>query len=186
MKRMGLVMCCCLITVFAVTGLPLADEAAAGTRLRLSTDAATLDANETAGLLQMREEEKLARDVYLTLYATWGKRVFSNIIESEQRHMDAIKSLLDKYHLDDPAAGKLVGEFTNSDIQSLYNELVLTGSKSLEDAFKVGVRIEELDIQDLTTLVKATDNLDIKRVYANLLKASQRHLSAFESQLDRL
>ncbi|MDP2030099.1 MAG: DUF2202 domain-containing protein [Thiobacillus sp.] len=48
-------------------------------------------------LLFMREEEKLARDVYLTLYETWGLAVFSNIASSEQSHMDALLKLLRTY-----------------------------------------------------------------------------------------
>ncbi|MCP4143444.1 MAG: DUF2202 domain-containing protein [Chloroflexi bacterium] len=52
---------------------------------------------ETDGLAFMREEEKLARDVYLTLYEQWELRPFSNIAESEQKHTDAVKNLLGPY-----------------------------------------------------------------------------------------
>ena len=38
------------------------------------------------------------------LYKMWGLTIFSNIASSEQKHMDAIKTLLDRYGLDDPAA----------------------------------------------------------------------------------
>jgi hypothetical protein len=61
-----------------------------------------LSAEEAASLLFMREEEKLARDVYNTLSATWGIQSFSIIASSEQRHMDEIKVLLDRYALTDP------------------------------------------------------------------------------------
>ena len=43
----------------------------------------------------MREEEKLARDVYLTLYDIWGTPAFNNIASSEQTHMDAVLMLID-------------------------------------------------------------------------------------------
>ncbi len=78
-----------------------------------------LSLNEAEGLSFMREEEKLARDVYLTLYDLWGLPLFQNIADSEQAHMDAVKSLLDFYGLDDPAAGQGVGIFTNADLQAL-------------------------------------------------------------------
>ena len=38
------------------------------------------------GLSYMREEEKLARDVYLALYEKWGIRTFLNIAKAEQQH----------------------------------------------------------------------------------------------------
>jgi hypothetical protein len=62
----------------------------------------TLSASEVEGIMQMREEEKLARDVYLELYKTWDLPVFYNIAQSEQTHMDAVKTLIEKYNLKDP------------------------------------------------------------------------------------
>ena len=50
----------------------------------------------------IREEEKLARDVYITLGEQWGLPIFASIAESEQRHMDAFGRLIDKYGLEDP------------------------------------------------------------------------------------
>jgi hypothetical protein len=139
---------------------------------------------EEAGLLQMREEEKLARDVYLKMYALYGKTIFSNIIESEQRHMDAVKGLLDRYDLEDPAANNDPGVFTDQNIQGLYDKLCAKGILSLKDALEVGVIIEELDIADLGELLEQTNKRDIKRVYGNLLEGSSNHLAAFKDQLD--
>jgi hypothetical protein len=142
-----------------------------------------LTPEEEAGLLQMREEEKLARDVYTKMEALWGKRIFSNIMISEQTHMDAVKTLLDRYQLHDPAAGKDPGVFTNSDIQSLYNKLETEGSASLVAALGVGVTIEKMDIEDLNAFLEETARPDIKRVFENLLAGSENHLAAFEDQL---
>ena len=44
---------------------------------------------EAEGLLFMREEEKLAQDVYLTLFEEWSVTTFRNISNSEQTHTDA-------------------------------------------------------------------------------------------------
>lgn len=41
-----------------------------------------LNLGETDGLIFMREEEKLARDVYIAMYDNWGQRVFNNILGS--------------------------------------------------------------------------------------------------------
>src|SRR5512139_1141758 len=136
-----------------------------------------LTAAESAGLLYMREEEKLARDVYNQMYTLWGLPVFQNIASSEQTHMDQVKLLLDRYGLADPAMDP--GKFTDPTLQALYDQLIAQGSVSLEEALKVGALIEQTDISDLQTRLAQTDNADIQLVYNNLMSASYNHLSAF-------
>lgn len=141
--------------------------------------------SEEDWLVYMREEEKLARDVYTVLYGEWRLKIFKNIAASEQKHMDAVKTLLDRYGLVDPAAGNARGVFTNEDLQRLYYELIAKGKRSVLDALEVGVLIEEADIEDLekalTTPVPV--HRDVKRVFTNLLAGSYNHLAAFESKL---
>jgi len=148
-----------------------------------SLPAQDLSAEEEIGLTKMREEEKLARDVYQVLYEKWGAQVFGNITQSEQRHMDAIKALLDKYNLPDPVTDPSVGVFTSPEMQELYEKLVAQGEQSLVEALKVGATIEDLDLYDLYELLDQTDNADIQRVYENLAKGSRNHLRAFTTQL---
>ena len=138
---------------------------------------------ETAGLMLMREEEKLARDVYETLYDKWGLQIFSNISQSEQTHTEAVRTIIAKYNLEDPVTDDTIGVFVNSDMQKLYNELTAKGLVSLEEALVVGATVEDLDIADLQKLIAETDNDDIKLVYENLLRGSRNHLRAFTSQL---
>ena len=145
----------------------------------------TLSSSEEDGLILMREEEKLAHDVYLTLYEQWGLPIFQNIAKSETTHTEAIKVLLERYGIADPADGNGVGEFTNPDLQALYDQLVAQGSASLIEALKVGVAIEELDINDLQTQIAQTTSADIQLVYNNLMKGSENHLRAFTSTLQR-
>ena len=141
---------------------------------------------EADGLAFMREEEKLARDVYLTLYDQWGLRPFSNIAASEQTHTDAVKSLLEMYEIADPVTDDTIGVFANEDLQALNDQLVETGSASLEDALKVGAAIEEIDILDLIEYLEGTEEANIEWVYENLLAGSENHLRAFVSQLESL
>jgi hypothetical protein len=150
--------------------------------LSLSDD---LSENEINGLFFMREEEKLARDVYLALYEQWGLAIFQNIANSEQSHTDAVKVLLDAYGLADPAVGKAPGEFVNADLQDLYDQLIDQGAQSLSDALKVGAAIEEIDILDIEAYLAQTENPDIRRVYENLIKGSRNHLRSFVSTLNR-
>jgi hypothetical protein len=144
-----------------------------------------LSQDEANGLLYMREEEKLAHDVYLALYDKWELPIFENIANSEQTHTDAVKALLDAYDLSDPAAGKSTGEFVNTDLQALYDDLTAQGSRSLSDALKVGAAIEEIDILDLQTHLAQTENANIRTVYENLMKGSRNHLRSFTSTLSR-
>jgi hypothetical protein len=143
-----------------------------------------LNTDEETGLVFMREEEKLARDVYITLYQTWNQKVFNNISKSEQKHTDAIKMLLDKYDLEDPMEVDEFGVFKNEDLQNLYNSLIETGKKSLIDALKVGAAIEEIDILDLIKYKEKIDNEDIIFVYDNLTRGSRNHLRAYVKNLE--
>jgi len=137
-----------------------------------------LSAEEEKSLYLMREEEKLAHDVYQALYARWNLPVFQNIAASEQRHTDRIKMLLDRYGLKDPIIDQQ-GLFTDAHLQELYSALVEQGSVSQLDALKAGATIEDLDIHDLVTLLETIDNQDIRRVYENLTKGSRNHMRSF-------
>ena len=137
-----------------------------------------LSPEEKEGLIRMREEEKLARDIYRSFFDKWNTPVFSRIGQSEQRHTLAIKSLLDQYNLEDPVSNG-AGKFSDPDLQKTYDEWVAMGSKSLEDAFRVGAMIEDLDISDLDRLIEGTQNEDIRSVYRQLNRASENHLRRF-------
>ena len=144
-----------------------------------------LTEEEIDSLIFMREEEKLAHDVYLALHDLWGLPLFNNIARSEQTHTDAIKRLLDAFGIPDPADTSPVGEFEDPKLQSLYDELIQTGSHSLADALKVGADIEQIDILDLEAYLEVVENESIRRVYENLLRGSTNHLRAFTRTLER-
>ena len=139
-----------------------------------------LNEAETDGILFMREEEKMARDVYLTMYEKYPLPIFRNIPKSENAHMSAIKVLIDKYDLTDPVGDNIVGVFTNENIQGLYDDLVANGSVNEIEALKAGALIEETDILDLDTHIAEIDeNDDILTIYTNLRRGSTHHLKAF-------
>ncbi|MDF7798814.1 DUF2202 domain-containing protein [Pontiellaceae bacterium B1224] len=129
-------------------------------------------------LLYMREEEKLARDVYTALGEKYNQRVFINIPRAEQSHMNAILTLLNQYEIEDPALAE-PGRFNNSELQALYDALMIRGNKSREEAFLVGALVEEVDILDLQAAIAHTDNEQIASVLNALLGGSKRHLNAF-------
>ncbi|HEC06788.1 MAG TPA: DUF2202 domain-containing protein [Thiolapillus brandeum] len=141
---------------------------------------------EAATLVFMREEEKLARDVYITLFDQWQHPVFNNISGSEQRHMDSMKSKIDKYGLVDPVTDDTVGVFQNEELSTLYRALVDRGNASLEEALHVGGYIEELDIGDLEEAIAESSHADVVQAYENLERGSRNHLRAFVGQIENL
>lgn len=100
--------------------------------------------------------------------------------------MDAILNLLNRYGLEDPAEGNYIGEFTNEELQKLYNELIERGLQSKVEALKVGALIEEVDIEDIQRMLD-TDfkSEDIVFVMTNLKRGSTHHLKAYVNVLKR-
>ena len=147
-----------------------------------------LTEEEIGHITYIREEEKLARDVYLTLNDSYQASNFENISESEQRHMDAVKRLIDKYGLEDPAADDTVGVFPDpktdkvTNFSELYDDLVDLGKSSYCGALQAGIDIEELDIEDIEKALNDVVARDVTRVFNNLLNGSYNHLNAFTSQ----
>ncbi|MFZ2340832.1 MAG: DUF2202 domain-containing protein [Bacteroidales bacterium] len=150
----------------------------------LSEDLSFTD-DELEILLHMKEEEKLARDVYTFLFEKWGTPVFSNISKAEDTHLNAVIYLLQNYGEEYTQTGE-PGVFANSDFQELYSQLVEKGSGSVEAAMETGALIEELDIKDLEEYLEVVENENIKMVFENLLRGSRNHLRAFNRQLENL
>ena len=137
---------------------------------------------EVENLQFLREEEKLARDVYAHLGGLYDHIIFDNIEASEQRHIDFVLELMEKYDLSDNSTNE-PGIFNNSDIQSLYNSLIDQGKNSLLDALIVGATIEDLDINDLDNAIDNTENMDLIGLYQLLQCGSRNHIRAFTSQV---
>lgn len=149
------------------------------------TDDFTFSDDELDILLHMKEEEKLAGDVYTYLYEKWGIPVFLNISQAEETHKNAVLYLLEAYDDEYSLTGE-AGVFENPDFQALYSELILKGSESLEAAMETGALIEEMDIKDLEESLAVVENENIKIVFENLLRGSRNHLRAFNRQLNNL
>jgi len=141
----------------------------------------TITAEEYADLQFMREEEKLARDVYLTLDEYWGTQtsVFANIAVSEEQHTSTVDFLLEKYDVEDPVISDEIGVFTNPELQGLYDTLVERGIASFIDGLYVGALIEEKDMKDILAAIERSDERAIILAYSNLLDGSKNHLRAF-------
>jgi hypothetical protein len=137
-------------------------------------------------LARMREEEKLAHDVYLALAQSSGLQIFKNIAYAESQHMRTVEQLVARYSPAIAGANLPIGSFSNPQFQSLYQSLVASGNSSPRAATMVGVKIEEMDIKDLQTLLSQNLPRDISQVLERLQQASKNHLRAFTKELNRL
>ena len=141
-----------------------------------------LSQDEISDLKYLREEEKLARDIYLHSYAVYGEEVFNKIASSEQKHMDKLLKLLDKYKVEDPAS-ETIGSFQNADLQNLYNVLAGQADSSLKEALIVAATIEDVDIFDIDQFIGHTKQKDIIKTYEKLNCGSDNHMRAFTDKL---
>ncbi|MCF6167006.1 DUF2202 domain-containing protein [Lutibacter sp.] len=141
-----------------------------------------LTQQEIDDLLFLREEEKLARDVYLFSYDKYAETIFNSISQSEQQHMNSVLTLLNTYGIADPASSER-GVFKNQTLQSLYNDLTTQSDISLLEALKVGAIIEDLDLNDIHEDESNTTKEDIINVYEKLSCGSRNHLRSYTSQL---
>lgn len=162
-----------LLAFFVVTSASWADEGA-------------LSADEIKYLTFMREEEKLARDVYLVLYQEWGATVFANIALSEQQHTDVVRDLIHAYGLQDPVVDDRIGVFVDPELAHLYETLVERGRESIVEAFYVGALIEEVDMEDIQHALDVSDDKALLTVYDNLMRGSRNHLRAFVPAVEML
>lgn len=151
-----------------------------------------LNQEEIDEALFMREEEKLARDVYQDLAAYWQTQagsvpvvtIMGNIVKAENQHMESMKNVLTCYGLPDPINPSTPsGVFLDPELAQLYTTLMAQGKTSQDAALKVGGLIEEVDIEDLQRSIGISQQAYTDQVYAALMCGSRNHLRAFAGQL---
>ena len=165
---------------------PGAPGPAAGQAVAAIAPAASLTDQEKAALRYMREEELVAHDLYVAFAAKYGSvPSFARIATAETQHASAVKVLLDRYGLADPAVKHVAGTFSDPTLQALYDRLLAKGMVSLGAAADVGVLVEKQDIADLQARLAVVKAADVKVVFGSLLAGSQNHLRAFTLLADR-
>jgi hypothetical protein len=157
-----------------------------GEKAGVATTAAApmaLTAGERDGILFIREEERMAEDLYLELYKIVKLPIFRNVADSEQIHMDSVAILMDRYGLEDPVQDG-DGVYANETLQKMYDDLLESGGKSPEDALRAAALVEETSVHDLEKRIRATDKPEIRSVYGGLLMGSEKHLRSFVRALE--
>jgi hypothetical protein len=145
----------------------------------------TLSAEQKGTLAAMAEEEKLAGDLYQAFAARYPDVVFDRIAAAEDQHLDAVRTLLTRYGVADPTAGRAAGQFASATVQATYDRLLAQGSTGRAAAFAVGQQVERTDIADLDKALSGLTAADVTRVYQHLQAASRQHLVAFTTWADR-
>ncbi len=140
---------------------------------------ATLTPEQQAELTYWVEEEKVARDLYRALAVQYPDLTqFASIANSEQKHMDSVRSLMATYGVTDPTVDQADGVFSDPDLAAMYNEL-LASATTPEAALAAGATVERKDLEDLNAAKSLFTNADVLRVLNAQIRSSQGHLNAF-------
>lgn len=141
----------------------------------------TLTDQQKATLATMAQDEKAAHDLYQAFADKYDLQVFDRIAASENRHLESVRALLDRYGLTDPTKDTATGKFTDQQIQAAYDRLLAQGSADQAAALAAGQEFEKIDIAGLKEASAGMTAPDVKQLYQNLLQASEHHLSAFSN-----
>jgi hypothetical protein len=140
----------------------------------------TLSDQQKATMAAVAQEQKLSQDLYAAFAARYELAVFDRIAAAETQHLTAVRTLLDRYGLTDPTAGKPAGQFSDPAVQASYDRLLAQGQASQADALTVAPQIEQRAIDTLRAGQDGLTAPDVQRVYTQLLAAEQQHVTAFQ------
>ncbi|MGF1643579.1 MAG: DUF2202 domain-containing protein [Thiotrichales bacterium] len=176
----------------AATNAALTIDGTGGTSVNPIPLAAALEAfpmgeitlAERAGVIFLREEEKLAADLLAFAASRWGDPLFAGMTVAERSNSDAVKLLMTRHGIYDPAAGKATGVFEDRGLQTLFDALRARVELSLIDALLVSAEVAEISLVDLAShTANVSDNPDILRVYELLTLSARNHLRAYLASL---
>lgn len=127
-----------------------------------------LSADEQNALKEAILEEYGALNTYEALIAEFGSIYpFNVVVKSEQRHVDTLVKLFERYGVSVPENTGLAAA---------------PQADTVADACAIGVSAEIADADLYTELLKAVTHQDIRNVFTNLQRASlEQHLPAFET-----
>jgi len=148
----------------------------------------------------MWNEEKLAKDLYLSLNDIYPTRQLENIAtKSETIHQTLVENLVQRYDLnitnlvdykenysEEELRAFAPGEFGIQEIQDLYDSLFAEGEGSQLAALEVGCKVEVTDVNDLLdeiAIAEETNAEDLIATWNVLLNGSYNHYWAFDRGL---
>ena len=158
-----------LLTVFAFVGFSVfqgfAETSDYGAKEALSQS--DMDLNDM--LTYAIEDEYLAKAEYELIMDSYGRiRPFSNIVRSEEQHIQYLVELLNTYGYGIPA-------------EMAKDHVVLP--QNLKSAFETGVGAEIDNIAMYEAFLERELPADVRDVFEQLKQASENHLRAFKNNL---
>jgi len=117
------------------------------------------------------EDEYLARAEYEAIMEKYGEqRPFSNIIKAEENHIEELLPLFTKYDIEVP--------------EDTAKEHVIIPD-SVEEALEIGVQAEIDNIAMYEMFLEKDIPEDVRAIFMDLQKASNKHLAAFDRGVTR-
>ncbi|MDW7669478.1 MAG: DUF2202 domain-containing protein [Bacillota bacterium] len=160
MKNIKIILTLTLVLIVGLSGLAYADD--------FGAEGAAADESWTIEemLEYAIEDEYMAKAEYEALIEEFGNiRPFTNIIKAEQRHIEMLLPLFEKYELEIP-------------VDDAADRAVLT--ETLEETFAIGVEAEIKNIDMYKAFLETDLPEDIELTFERLMRASESHLRAFE------
>jgi hypothetical protein len=131
---------------------------------------APVEAVSQSEMVDMISEEMTANYLYTELAKKYPEyKIFSNLAESEARHMEALKRSASRL-------GLSVEEAKPADIKI---------PETIEEALDFALAFEQEDITMLEKLIEKEEDARLKRVLNNLLKGSHNHYDALKEAIDK-
>lgn len=119
------------------------------------------------------QEEKVARDVYMTLGQMYNNEsTFGLMKMTEEKHLDCARRLCDIYGVDTSSVDEsVIGAFESPLLKMLYDTYIEKGRSSLRDALEMA---EFIGASDLDMIEHASVGMpsDVVSVYEKLKKGS--------------
>lgn len=123
-------------------------------------------------LMYAVQDEYIARAEYAAIIEEFDvTRPYSNILKSEETHLDYLKDIYETYNL----------VFPKDESSAL-----LVMPTSLLEAAKAGVEAEIANIAMYEKFLKYELPEDIKNVFDTLVNGSKNHLAAYQKQVEKL
>ena len=147
--------------------------------------AGTLTQQQRTQLAAMAMDEKLNHDLYAAFAKAYGLPVFGHLAAAEANHLQALRTLMQRYGIADPTAGKAAGVFGSATVQAAYNRLLAQGKTGELAALRVAQNLERQAIARYGSAISGLKAPAAERVYSQLRTAETRHLAAISNWIAR-
>lgn len=160
------------------------EEAAAPIQKPATNNSQNLSSAEEDFLLSSVEKQKLHRDLYDEMAKKNQDQIFTIHAKNDALYMEMLSMKVDKYGLNNPINYRVAGKYTNSQIQTTYDDFISKNGHDWEDLLLFAKKMEEMLIADVQQhLQTVSGHSDIVNIYSDLITESQNQLAALNIEL---